>query len=295
MLLTELCERYARRKLVGANPKTAEKYLIAIHRYGKFLGHDPTDEDFDDEVILAWAWSIVREGKSIDTASMYHSKLLCLWRYAAGRGLVKLAPDHEKLKTPKRAPLAWNQEQLRKLFEACENAPGFVGGLPASNWWQTFHSCLWDSGERLTPILVTRWEHIDLDSRWLFVPAENRKGRAGDARYRLHPRTVEALREFQWPRRDRVWPFPYCRNTIWNRYRRLLESAGLPTGRKRMFHCLRKSVASWYELAGGDSTRLLGHSSRSVTINHYLDETIVSPPQPCDLLFRPGQPSGHPG
>lgn len=40
------------------------------------------------------------------------------------------------------------------------------------------------------------------------------------------------------------------------------------------------------EAAGGNATELLGHSSRKVTRQSYLDPRITGPPAAVDLLFR---------
>lgn len=122
------------------------------------------------------------------------------------------------------------------------------------------------------------------------IPAELRKGKKRDRLYKLATDTVEALRAMQMPElgRRKIWPWPYNRTYLWSRYKRLLESAGLPSGRTRKFHCIRRSVASHFEAAGGNATELLGHSTRSVTLA-YLDPRIIPREHAIDRLFRPGQ------
>ena len=83
-----------------------------------------------------------------------------------------------------------------------------------------------------------------------------------------------------------IFPWPYCPSMLWLRYKKIIRRAGLPTGRKRAFHCMRKSAASHFEAAGGNATELLGHSDRRVTLS-YLSPTIVKPQQSSALLFSP--------
>lgn len=87
-----------------------------------------------------------------------------------------------------------------------------------------------------------------------------------------------------------IFEADFCPATIYNRYRKILEEAGLPTDRNHKFHCLRRSVASYFEAVGGDATKLLGHSTRRVTEKSYLDPTITETKHASDLLFRPNPP-----
>ena len=69
----------------------------------------------------------------------------------------------------------------------------------------------------------------------------------------------------------------------------VLRRAGLPIDRKRKFHCLRRTVASYYEAAGGNATEFLDHTTRRVT-QAYLDPRIVPHADATRLLFRPDRP-----
>jgi hypothetical protein len=89
----------------------------------------------------------------------------------------------------------------------------------------------------------------------------------------------------------KVFEWPYCKTYLWLMYGKLLKQAGLPSGRRDKFHKIRRSVASWFEVAGGNATELLGHSGREIT-RVYLDPTICQKPQAADRLFRPGGGKG---
>ena len=123
-------------------------------------------------------------------------------------------------------------------------------------------------------------------ARWLLIYAEYRNGQTRAKTWKFHAETVALLREIVQPEPELVFPFPYNSATLWNRYDTLLKSAGLPHDRKHKFHCLRKSVGSYFEAAGGNAMQLLDHSSRKVT-QSYLDPRIVKAVQASELLFRP--------
>ena len=59
------------------------------------------------------------------------------------------------------------------------------------------------------------------------------------------------------------WPSNYL--YIWKIYGKILEAAGLPNNRRTKLHKIRRTVATYYEAAGGNATQLLGHSSRKIT------------------------------
>lgn len=103
----------------------------------------------------------------------------------------------------------------------------------------------------------------------------------------MAPDTIEALRAIRLPKEPRIFPWPYTPNYLWNRFDGLLQRAGLPHDARSKFHRIRRSVASYFEAAGGDATNLLGHSDRKVTRKHYLDRRIVQEKQASDVLFRP--------
>jgi len=78
------------------------------------------------------------------------------------------------------------------------------------------------------------------------------------------------------PDRDLLFPRRVTIGTVGRWFRRILDDSGIyaPKGCGMRFHRIRKSKASYTELAGGDAQRALGHSARSVT-ERYLDPRIV--------------------
>lgn len=287
---------YEPQKMRGKSESQKENYRIQFKHFARFLNRPATVDDLTDATVAkAMDW-IVSRGRTNRTANKFRDLICALWRFLARKRIETSAgemlqePDVEPLPEPERIPVAWTREQLVTLFSACQNQPGFIAGIPADLWWHALHSLIWDTGERIRPIYSLEWRDLDLSSGYVTIRAETRKGRTRDMQHRLHPDTVKLLERFG-PRRDRErvlpWPHPY--DYLWNRYKRLLKFAGLPNGRERMFHCIRKSVASWFESAGGNATELLDHSSRKIT-KRYLDPRIVGKTHASDLLFRPEGP-----
>lgn len=276
---------YTPRKLRGAAPNTLRQYGLTFARFAEFLGRTPLVSDLSEDAICGFlTWR--RLSVAAPTANKDRSQLMALAGFCAKRGVIQL-PDVEAEREPERVPMAWLSGELDALWRSCSLEPGWLEGVPASLWWKALHCVAWNSGERISALLSSRWDRIDLDRGWLVIVAEARKGKTRDKAFKLSDDTVAVLRAIQHPPRDLVFPWPYCSAYLWTKYNVILERAGLPTDRKSKFHRLRKSVASHGKKAGLDPTQLLDHSGPQVT-KSYLDPRICDGLHAADVLFRPG-------
>ena len=288
--LTSIVDAYCDAKLQFASESTRYQYRLNLRRYRDFLGREPTVDDLTDAGISSLMAFIVGELElSPSSANKAKDDLTCLWRWAAAKRWVDGIPDVPDVPEPRRVPVAWSREQLRELWDCCARQPGEICGVPAGLWWHSLHSVAWELGERIGALMAITWADVDLDARWITVRAEMRKGRREDKLSRLHETTCAMLREVQTYGNEKVFAWPYHASYLWKRYGEMLRRAKLPFDRQHKFHAIRKSAASFYEAAGGDASRLLGHSTREITVKNYLDPKIVQPPQAADVLFRPDE------
>lgn len=293
--LLDLAAVYCRRKLIGANPATGIKFFRACRYLEELLGRSATVADLTEDHIAAVAEFKIQAGGSVATGKEYRAKLQALGQFAFRRGALKVAPDAPPLREPRRVPFAWSVDQLRLLFAAVEQSERVLvvsrAKIPFRIWLGSLLMCMWDSGERLGALMKVQWKHLDRHTGRLVVPAEVRKFRTEDKSFQLHSQTLAAI-DLLWQASQPqtleavVFPWPHTISTLFRWYRGILKTAGLPHDRKQMFHAVRRTVASYYTAAGGDATRLLGHSSPSVT-QVYLSPAIVQTPQPSAILFRP--------
>lgn len=277
---------YCPLRLRGRSSRTKDLYERTVKLFTEYLSRPATLADFSDDTanrFLAW---FSDRGCSPYTVNKERDNLLAVWRFAARKGFVSQWPDVPPEVEPARIPLAWTEAELSKLFGAIRRQCGRIGDVPASDFWNALHMVAWDSGERISAMMDLRGEWLDLAGGWLVVPAAIRKGRTADMLFKLAPDTVAALRKLSPRSGVPVFYWPYGRTYLWKKYERVLEDAKLPVNNKSKFHRMRKSVASHYEAAGGDATKLLGHSARKVTLA-YLDPRIVGEKHAADLLFRP--------
>lgn len=285
---------YSPLKLRGKSANTFRLYHFTVRNFGRFLGRDPMLADLSDENVSKLLTWMASRGRAPHTVEKERCQLLAIWRFACQRGKLTIYPNVPRQKLPERVVFAWTKEELAELFKATRQMNGDIGGIPASDWWYALHCVIWDTGERIGAVLQLRWQNLDMQTRWLIIPAELRKGHTRDKPHRLHRDTIQSLQPLANDRHEMIFHWPYTMTAIYHRYNAVLKKAGLPTDARSKFHKMRRSVASHYEAAGGDATSLLDHSSRSVTTKHYLDPRIVVTSQASEVLFRPNKTRKEP-
>lgn len=267
---------------------TRDQYTFALRDFGEALRRFPIVADLTEEAIAELRRLLQSRGLAIRTINERVGRLISLWRFLAERGIVRNFPPRHRIPEPKRAPQAWTVGQMQQILAALSAAKGYVDGIPEGAWWRSLILAMWSSGERITALLSARWEFYDHETGYLLIPAEHRKGQYRDGVYRMDDPAKESIDAIHLPARVLIWPWPKDRSYLWIRYGSLLKRAGIASGRYSGFHKIRRSVASHYELAGGDASRLLGHSDRRITEKSYIDPRIARTPQAADRLPRIG-------
>lgn len=292
-------DRYIPQNLEIQSEKTVENYRLAYKLLGMFLGREPELPDLNDESFAAYmTWLLRVRGLAAPTVNGYAEKLKAFWNWAAKKRIVEQFPTVGSLPEPEQLPIAWREDELIKIFNGCRSQRGFVGDVPAFRWWTTIHAWFWCTAERSGATFSLRVEHLNLSEGIARLPAEIRKGKRKPAAYHLWPDLVEMLRAMLPPftkPRELVfdWDSHFDRGTFYNRYDKMLQRLNLPHDRKRKCHAMRISHASWLHVAGGDSTRALGHADPATTRKSYLDLTLDRPDE-C-RLFLPWSQSPPPG
>jgi len=270
-------------RLRARSTNTIRLYRHSVRSFGRYLDRPAELKDLTDDVVSAYlAWLVSRK-LSPYTVNKERSQLLAIWNYAARKGHVSTFPDVQHERVPQRVPQAWTHDELSRLIDACRGQSGTVSGIPASDWWVAIHRVIWDTAERIGAVLQLTWRGYQ--APWLLIPAETRKGRREDKLLKLGQDTQAALERIRTPRRKPIFPWGRCPTSLYYEYGQILRRAGLPDDGRCKFHRMRRSVASYYEAAGGNATELLGHTSRRTT-RSYLDPRIVTTTNPCDVLGR---------
>jgi integrase len=276
--------RYFRLNVRIRSWHTQHQYRIALGELSRVVGHPATKDDLTDDNVALVMRELMEKNLNPNTINSRRDRINALWTWMAKRGEIPRWPANQAVIEPQRTPQAWTRHELDALFNAAALEKGMLKGVvPKWLYWQALLSLCWDTGERVGALLQCRWEHLNLETRWLRVPAEIRKGSKKDKAYLLSGETVGLLRMMRNRSPVLLIPAVYNRLYLWKAFERILKSAGLPTNRQCKFHRIRRSVASHFAAAGGDPQALLGHSSAVIT-EGYLDPEICKPPQPTDRL-----------
>jgi integrase len=276
-------DTYKPRRLRGRSQNTVRLYRSSIKNLERTLGRPALLEDLTDDNVAQLMQDIIDRGGSPHTANKERSQLLAIWRFAAQTKVVDRWPTVTPEQCPERVPMAWMPDDVRSLLAAAAAAKGRIGRAPAAVWWTALISVCLDTGERIGAVSQAEWTWLERD--WILVPAEARKGRKRDRRYRLAPETVARLKELRKHSQGSqvMFEWPYGRSYIWAKYGKLLQAAGLPHGPKDKFHRLRKTLGSVAYAAGLDAQDLLDHQNKRTT-QRYLDPRFTRDVQPSQIL-----------
>lgn len=274
MLLSELLEQYTAKRLKSGSANTLRLYRHSINSFAKSLGRTPTIHDLTDEQIERHMWAVVSRGGAAPSANKDRGQLIALWRFAAEKQIVETWPDNRALPEPEIIPMGWMPHEVSSLFATIKSQTSTIGDVPASLWWSSLIRVLIDTGERIGAI--RKLAKSALQDQWLLVPAHLRKGKKRDRLYALQDETIDELRKLIAANKSGQMLFPWdrCETYLYNRFKKLLEEAGLPTDRRSKFHRIRRTVASAVARQGGDASAALDHSSPRTT-KKYLDPRIV--------------------
>lgn len=282
MLLSQFFEHvYVPRKLRGKSENSLRLYRLCIKQFSRTLGRSPMVDDLTEDNVLAHLSR--RSNVAPATRNKELAELTALWRLASQRKMLDTWPDLKPESEPERAPIAWLPDELSRLVEASERLKNNIGDVPRRIWWPALIRVTLDTAERIYAIRSAKWDW--LQGEWLCVPAEVRKGKTRDRRYRLSPATIRAMESLRSEKSDatKVFPWPYCDSYFWVKYKEVVKAAGLPTTRKHQLHCLRKTTGSAVYAAGLDPQDTLDHSDRRTT-QRYLDPRFTRDRQACDVL-----------
>ncbi len=290
--LFDVMPRYFASNLKLRKQTTRDHYFRSIRQFSAVLGRDAMLSDLTEENVTAFIRATLDEGKVEGTANQRTKQIRALWEWAARKRLVYEFPSCFKIPEPERQPKAYTKDELRRLFQSCGEAKGWIGPHRASTWWLTLHWILLDTAERITAVTAIKRTWIDLDEKTVRIPAEFRKGGLKSATYRLSDRTVDLIREMMKPPTDTGLLFDRSWKdwqSMYKRYRSVVARAGMEWHSRRSgFHKIRITVATMLEVNGEDASKFLMHSTRAVTEHSYIDAGyVLANKEPTGIQFNP--------
>ncbi|MBX9654516.1 phage integrase SAM-like domain-containing protein [bacterium] len=290
-LMQYLDRYYVPERLFAARELTIEQYRIAVRFATKALGREVMIKDLSPRLIA----DIVRFGtqrhlsKSTTNGRIRH--IGCIWRQAHHSGFRCIEPCRTRIKEPKRFKTCWTTDQIASILASCLQEEGWIGAVPAADWWFAFIVCMYDSGVRKRALLHVPRENFDLAYRAFRVPADVQKQNR-DQWCAISDQCVNAIKKIWSPEREFLFEWPYDQSddsrmrTLDNHFKIILRRAGL-NGDEGLFHRIRRSRATYGEMiAVGSATQDLGHQNRSTTLA-YLDHRVMGLSRIADRIPRP--------
>lgn len=282
MLERFLHEVYERHRL-NLSPRTISQYEIAVRLFERWAGRALTVRDFSDDLLLDFMRHQLAQGLQPFTVNGYRKILLALWNFAYKAGHVDHSPRNvPKAKEPKRHPKAWTVGEMTQLAEACRAAR--TNETWTGQHWLALVLTLYDTGLRVGSLMKAKRNQFDHRKQTLFIPAEHAKGKCDDWK-RLHPDTSKLLERICGEKMLFDWPFHICQ--LQGFYRRdVLEPAGLPSGRRDLFHKIRRTSYTFvYRELGLQAA--CEHAQHTQDLSaYYLDKTQLDTKHPLSALPR---------
>lgn len=282
--LSALLSRYVDASIQLKND-TVVAYQGTVNRFSDWLRRPAEARDLCDATVARWLRAVC-ESRSAATAAKHRRQLVMLWLWAWRKGHVRSPPrDVPVIRCPKRHPRAWTPGEVALILDACNRARPIPGWGPLR--WRALTLTIYDSGERISPLLLIPTTAFHAGQRLLTVSAEHRKRGSEDQVYRLHPQTVAAILASLTPGQERLFPWPLHERGLWPAWKAILRNAGLPATSRDMFHKLRRTnyTLTFVALGREAARRNAGHS-RDLT-HLYLDETQLPGHPVCDAIIRP--------
>lgn len=264
-----------------------------------------------DSIFSAMAW-LSAKGRSPHTVN----KLRRVLRAIAGHAteVLDLTPTKKikTYKTPRRNPSAWTETQICEILWVAAQLNGILGDVTLAAFVTALLRTHYNTGSRITALMLVRWEAIDLQAGMLTLKAETVKGRSVELHLSLQPETVQALAALRVG--NLGGPFDYWtfdrsplggRRRPWKALTGLLKKvfyvalidsdADVNTvtlrlvrkaiGRRDCTHKMRRSFATHVAAREGIEVaqELLGHADRETTLA-YVDQSQMAKHSARDIL-----------
>lgn len=277
MILSDYATSYLLSRDVCADYARLIRTYIA--RLDSWLGH-PATIDLDADTINRWLIHVSASGLAPKTVRGHRQAVITLLRAAEEDGLRGPLGRVRRPKVPRKPPVAWSVDEVRRLLEACKGIHGFCSrtGCQRSTLLEaTFRLC-WDSGARIGDVLRFRWDDLYDDGRLVWT--QHKTG--VPHRARLSASTMDALQRLHAGRDRHSLLIPWIDlDTCFRWIKKAVDAAGLKGGTKK----IRRGAASEAERRQpGSGWRLLGHTAPGLDRQFYLDPHIayqecVTPPE----------------
>lgn len=274
---------------LGIAESSVYQMRVAIRLFERWRGAPVRTSELTDDLLRRFL-SAYSTGHARATVNGKRRFLLALWRCAVDNGLATVAPSRvPRMPEPYKLPEAWTVDEIGRIISESRREPGEIAAIPARRFWPSLLLTKYYCGERIGALLHVPLANLSMDHRGMVVPGEVRKNRR-ERWCSLPDDAIAACAAILNPTREFVWPWPWSREWLEQKFKTILKRAGVRYGRGKggLFNKIRRSSGSIVDAAGGDGSRLIGNG-RGVFERYYRDPRIADKTQE-QFLPKPSEP-----
>jgi integrase len=277
---------------IGLSARYQKDILSVARRCSEFCGcvngSIPSSQQ-----IAAWFTASLDKGLSPNTLLRYRRNLSAIIRFGVESGLCE-AIRLPKIRGRSSIPKAWTLEEFEKVLAEAARTPGYVGKVPAADWWPALLLTLYWTGARISSVLSATPEDIDVD-RHILTLRKTKNGKVGI--YRLHPQAVDAIRRIYDRDAQRLFHWPYQGPWFFKVLRQIVSRSGVPypKGNASLTYRIKRTALTYcWAVDPAIAQRQADHSSAQTTLRHYIDPQLVALHAQCaaDVLPVPKLETG---
>ena len=286
MVLADYVERFYLAERPGLSAGYRALLRATVRKLCAWAGEAVPLDRIDRPLLASWASACLETGIRPTTANAQLRRIRGLLLAAYDDGLLDRPPRrNRRIGEHHLPPEAWTVGDVARLLGYLWRLPGKVGPVPAAHWWTGLTLTVYWSGCRIGALM--RVPAADYRPGCGLLVARQKNGRG---QWYPLPATCCTAIERILPETGPLFAWPFHRRTLWLRFRRYVEAAGLPAprGHCQLFHRLRRTTASY--CAAEDpaiAQRQLGHADLRTTMQGYVDPRIARQRTAMDVMPDP--------
>ena len=146
---------------------TLRHYTITLRQFQQAVGSS-TRHLTNRNAAKFVRWLQTTQELSDQTICQRLDYLRAFWNWAAKMRYCREFPVLKNPPVVPQNPEAWSIDEIRQMLAACRRQTGYIGGVPAADWWCTIHGFWYRTGERISATLAARWENFSGDTLLIF-------------------------------------------------------------------------------------------------------------------------------
>jgi len=270
----------------GLSVQYCRRLAATVRMLSAHAGREVSLEDVDRAMLADWVREMLAAGQRPSSVNTKVKHVFTLLLAAYDDGVLDQPPRRlKRIRENLPPPEAWTVDECRTLLAHLTSLTGRVGSRPASDWWVSLVLVVYWSGARISSLLRSTVD--DFSAGEGLVVHESKTGKA---KWHALPESCREAVERILPESGPIWPWPMHPRTLWLRFRRYVEAAGLPAPRThtQLFYRLRRTNASYCAAVDPSiAQRQLDHASPETTRRFYIDPRIARQKSAADVLPDP--------